>query len=134
MQTTEDEQSRDEKIKRASLEIKTAHATASPPSSRKMPCLAVKAAAAANGNGCSPGLHQPAISTASTVLDATEQQAEQGGQQQQQQQQPARQEPGVSPVQQYDGDVEQLVLTPQEVLQELLGDMYIDQSRLTMGE
>jgi hypothetical protein len=26
------------------------------------------------------------------------------------------------------------VLSPQEVLQELLGDMYIDQSRLTMGE
>jgi hypothetical protein len=106
-QATEDEESRDEKIKRASFDIKSAHATGSPPTRR------VVSPAAWAQSPPTPPAH-------STAIGAPRQQQEQ----QQQEQQPQQQQ-GVS---------QPLVLTPQEVLQELLGDMYIDQSRLTMGK
>lgn len=111
-QATEDEESRDEKIKRASFDIKTAHATGSPPTRR------VVSPAAWAQVPPSPHAQQPAHSTAT----GAPQQRQQEQQQQSQQQHGASQQP------------QQLTLTPQEVLQELLGDMYIDQSRLTMGE
>jgi hypothetical protein len=130
-QTTEDEQSRDEKIKRASFEIKTAHVS-SPIGSRKLPRLspAATAATAAVPAGSAPQLGDSATDFRHQGFI--------GDQQEQQQQQQgdtgaAQQQGDVAP--QLDAQQQQqLVLSPQEVLQELLGDMYIDQSRLTMGE
>lgn len=107
-QTTEDAETRDEKIRRASCEIKTANAN-SPANSKQLP----------------PTLHEVNGHAVRTSLE----------QQQQQHQSDAAQSAGVC----QDGseeaaaDPQQLVLTPQEVLQELLGDMYIHTTRLTMG-
>jgi len=103
--------------------MKTAHAN-SPPNSKKLPQAAAAlsdAAAAASSNACAA--EQPSAL----------QQAEAPVQQQAGQQQEDRQPGAVQLSRLQGGDVHQLVLTPQEVLQELLGDMYIDQPRLTMG-
>lgn len=113
-QATEDEESRDEKIRRASFEIKTAHA-ASPGSNKKLPRVAVAAA--------DKRTTTPQQDVAGSLLFVG------GGEQQQE-------HSSLSPAKQQEGHdmAQQLVLTPQEVLQELLGDMFVDQPRLTMGE
>jgi hypothetical protein len=113
-QATEDEQSRDEKIRRASFDIKTAHA-ASPGSNKKLPRVAVAAADKRTAT--------PQQDVAGSLLFVG------GGEQQQD-------HSSHSPTKQQEGQdmAQQLVLTPQEVLQELLGDMYVDQPRLSMGE
>ena len=107
-QATEDEQTRDEKIRRASFDIKTAHAASN--SSTKLPHIAVAAAARLDQQHPT----EDSATQLQLVSDEQEQQEQEGS---------------LSPLKQQQA----LVLTPQEVLQELLGDMYIDWSRLSMG-
>ncbi|WIA29400.1 hypothetical protein OEZ86_011904 [Tetradesmus obliquus] len=173
----EDELKRDEKIKRASLDIKsnlttnsnsgpvpataaTANAaapaaaaqSASSPASAKLWALQqhlLATAAPIKGDSASDYSHQPPA--AAPAGDANAPAAEQTGtntahpQQEQQHQQPVEQpntvqQADVSQQQQQQQQQalaavpSQFTLTPQEVLQELLGDLFIHENRLQMGE
>jgi hypothetical protein len=171
-QGEEDELKRNEKIQRASFEIKS-HLVSTPDSNGST--VSAKAAAAASKSSTSPAnsklwaLQQQLLATAAPTkgdsasdyscqplgsapatangtasthktsiqqdlqqqqqqqLDEQQQGVQSGARQQQQQQAPDSQ-------QQQQLVSSQLTLTPQEVLQELLGDLFIDGSRLEMGE